>query len=244
MSSIAPASRAIVEPRDETRSVPPLEAGDRLDQPTFHARYEAMPSHVRAELIGGIVHMPSPAKPKHSQKHFRINSWLTYYIDATPDTEGYDNVTMILSVDDEVQPDAGLLIAPECGGQMRENADGYFAGVPELLSEIASSTESYDLHAKKNAYERAGVREYVVVALRQERVFWFILRNGRYENLPPGPDGILRSETFPGLWLDPAALLRNDAARVKSVVEQGVATPEHTAFVRQLAERRLKSGTS
>lgn len=33
---------------------PPLENGDRLDQKTFHQRYEATPPDVRAELIGGV----------------------------------------------------------------------------------------------------------------------------------------------------------------------------------------------
>jgi hypothetical protein len=44
------------------RTLPPLENGDQLDQKTFHARYEAMPEDCRAELIGGIVYMPSPQK--------------------------------------------------------------------------------------------------------------------------------------------------------------------------------------
>lgn len=37
-----------------------LVAGRRLDQPTYHALYEAMPPGTRAELIGGVVCMPSP----------------------------------------------------------------------------------------------------------------------------------------------------------------------------------------
>ena len=35
--------------------LPPLEAGDHLDQATFHARYKAMPPSFHAELIGGMV---------------------------------------------------------------------------------------------------------------------------------------------------------------------------------------------
>jgi hypothetical protein len=38
-----------------------LVEGQRLDQPTFHALYEAMPPGTRAELIDGVVYMPSPA---------------------------------------------------------------------------------------------------------------------------------------------------------------------------------------
>src|SRR5262245_2908564 len=62
--------------------MPPLEQGDRLDQPTFHARYEAMPPDTRAELIGGVVHMPSPAKRPHSRTVARVVRWLGAYEDA------------------------------------------------------------------------------------------------------------------------------------------------------------------
>jgi hypothetical protein len=41
----------------------------------------------------------------------------------------------------------------------------------------------------------------------------------------------LRSEAFPGLWLDPAALLRGDLAVVLDKVREGLASPEHVAFV-------------
>lgn|GEM_PF-2507776 len=40
--------------------LPLLEAGDHLDQPTFHQRYAAMPASFRAELIAGVVFVPSP----------------------------------------------------------------------------------------------------------------------------------------------------------------------------------------
>jgi hypothetical protein len=33
-----------------------LVEGQRLDQPTFHALYEAMPPGIRAELIDGVLH--------------------------------------------------------------------------------------------------------------------------------------------------------------------------------------------
>jgi Uma2 family endonuclease/mono/diheme cytochrome c family protein len=133
----------------------------------------------------------------------------------------------------EPQPDACLRILPEHGGQAREENE-YIVGPPELVVEVASSTEAIDLHAKRADYERAGVREYVVVALRQARVLWFVLRDGRFQDLAPAADGSLRSEVFPGLWLDPAALLRGDLPRVLEVLRQGLATPEHTALVARL----------
>lgn len=216
-------------------TLPPLENGERLDQKTFHARYEAMPEGTRAELIGGIVYMPSPLKLPHGRMHSRVSHWLANYEDTTPGVEAYDNVTAILGEESEPQPDVCLIIAPEKGGQMRVNKDEYLEGAPELIAEVASSSEFFDLHAKKDDYERAGVGEYIVVALRQNRVFWFISRNGQFEELALGADGIYRSEVFPGLWLDPAALLRRDGARLREVLQQGLATPEHAAFVARLA---------
>jgi Uma2 family endonuclease len=161
--------------------LPPLEAGDHLEQKTFHARYEAMPEDFRAELIGGIVFMPSPLRIPHGRSHIPLSGWLWLYEQETPGVQAFDNVTVILGDESEPQPDGCLIIEPECGGQVRVK-DGYLAGAPEWMGEIASSTESIDLHLKKADYEKASVKEYVVVALRQQRVFWFISRHGRFED--------------------------------------------------------------
>ena len=87
----------------------------------------------------------------------------------------------------------------------------------------------------------AGVLEYIVVALEPDQVFWFALRDGRFMDLPPGPDGIFRSEVFPGLWLDPSALLANDTRRLRAVLDLGCATAEHAELVARLAKARATS---
>jgi len=211
-----------------------LEDGDHLDQKTFHDRYEAMPEDTRAELIGGIVFMPSPLMRPHGRMHVVVIDWLSRYEDATPGAETYDNATAILDDQNEPQPDVCLLIIPPGKGQTRDQ-DEYIAGPPELIIEVASSSTSIDLHRKRDEYEKVGVKEYAVIALNEGRVYWWVLRNGRYEDLPRGSDGILRSEVFPGLWLDPEALLRLDKQRVRAVLQQGLASPEHAAFVQWLA---------
>lgn len=227
------ARKARVSDKTTEMDIPPLENGDHLNQKTFHERYEAMPEGTRAELIGGIVYMSSPLKRPHGKMHMRVSRWLLEYEEATPGTEGFDNATIILGEESEPQPDLCLLIAHAERGQTSEE-DEYIVGAPELIIEIASSTESIDLHRKRRDYEKAGVREYVVVLVRQARVSWFISRNRQFEELPLGADGIYRSEVFPGLWLDPAALLRLDGPRLREVLQQGVATPEHAAFVARL----------
>lgn len=235
MSSIRDVDRPAAKHRAVSNGEPPLENGDHLDQPTFHRRYAAMPPGTRAELIGGIVYMSSPLKSPHGRSDLDVAGWLWMYIAATPGVQAYSNTTVILSDVGEVQPDNCMALAPEKGGKLRINADDFLEGAPELVVEIASSSESIDLNAKKRDYQRAGVLEYLVVLLRSADIRWHVLRDGRYELLPLGTDGVYRSEVFPGLWLDPIALLNRDAPRILKVLQAGLASQDHQAFVARLS---------
>lgn len=233
MASISPSSQSL--PEGSKPALPPLQAGDQFDQKTFHARYEARPRGFRAELIGSVVYLPSRIGRTVSRSRLRVLCWLLNYAEATPGTEAI-RATIIVSDRNEVEPDGSLLIVASGHGQTREE-DEYIVGAPELAAEIAASSASIDLHAKRREYEREGVKEYLVVQLQPFRVHWFVARQGRFEELSPGPDGILRSEEFPGLWLDPAALERLDGQALRSALQQGLATPEHAAFVARLREQ-------
>jgi len=219
--------------QDEARSssigwIPPLHNGDHLTRDEFERRYEAMPQVRKAELIEGVVHMPSPVSAEdHGEPHFDLNGWLFVYRANTPCVRGGDNSTLRLDSDNEPQPDGYLRLLPECGGQSRV-VDGYITGAPELIVEVAASSASYDLHEKLNAYRRNGVREYVVWRVWDATIDWLVLRAGRYEPLALA-EGIYKSEVFPGLWLDPAAALAGNMARVLEVLQQGLGSPERTA---------------
>lgn len=216
--------------------VPPLEPGDRLTRDEFERRYEAMPKLKKAELIEGIVYMPSPVRHRrHGRPHTHLISWLTHYEAGTPGVETGENSTVRLDLDNEPQPDALLLIDPACGGQARISADDYIELAPELVAEVASSSASFDLNTKLNVYRRNGVREYVVWRVLDRAIDWFVLRADQYVQLPADDRGVLKSEVFPGLWLDAPALVRGDLVQVLTVVQQGLATPEHQAFVAKLA---------
>jgi Uma2 family endonuclease len=209
----------------------PLEAGDHLDQPTFHARYMAAPEHVKAELIGGVVHMPSPVRRSHGKFHVKLLRWLDSYADLTPGTEVLDNTTSILGNDSEPRPDACLRIID---GQSKETEDDYILGPPEFIAEVASSTASYDLYSKKDDYERYGVREYLVVLIHEKRAVWYVRADERFIEMAAGADGMFRSAAMPGLWLDVAAFFRLDTAGVEAALRQGLASAEHAAFAESL----------
>ena len=82
--------------RPGARVLPPLEAGQRLDQPTFHARYEAMPPETRAELIDGVVHMPSPLRNDHGGTRDDIAFWFGHYRRFTRGLRSAGNATATL----------------------------------------------------------------------------------------------------------------------------------------------------
>jgi Uma2 family endonuclease len=164
-------------------SFPLLEAGDHLEQATFHERYKATPSEFRAELIGGIVIVPSPLSLQHGLYHVLVMGWLTNYWIATPGTQARDNATTILSSTSEPQPDGVLIIDPAYGGQTGFSEDGYAAGPPELVIEVASSNASIDLYAKRRDYEQAGVSlEYVVVVLLSVPCVGLFCRRARFKS--------------------------------------------------------------
>lgn len=192
--------------------LPILENGDHLSREEFHRRYEAMPDSVHAELINGVVYLASPVSLKrHGRPHGAVIGWLLAYESGHPDVEHADNTTIILDSGNEPQPD-GLLRYLD--GQTTLSEEGYVLGAPELVAEVASSSVSYDMNAKLEMYREHGALEYVVWRVRDNELDWFILRNGVYQRLQAGDDGIVRSETFPGLRLNVRALLEGDFATV------------------------------
>jgi Uma2 family endonuclease len=172
----------------------------------------------------------------HGEADDLVGYWLGHYRRFTPGLRGGVNTTTKLGIYGEPQPDRQIRIPFELGGQSRL-VDGYITGPPELVVEIARSSRPFDLGPKRTDYERSGVREYLVVALDPDEIHWFVRRDGHFARMSPGPDGLYRSEVFPGLWLDPGALYAEDLEQLIAVLEQGLATPEHAAFAARLAAR-------
>jgi len=220
--------------------IPPLRQGDRLTVEEFERRYDAMPDLKKAELIEGVVYVASPVSAEnHGDPHFDLIGWLSMYKTATPGTKGSDNGTVRMKKGaNRPQPDVSLRILHECGGQSHIDDDGYLAGAPELVAEVAASSVSYDLHDKLDTYERNGVKEYVVWRVEDQAVDWFILQGGHFTPLPLSSDGCYKSEVFPGLWLDPKALVDGKMDRVIDVLQRGLASAEHKTFVDKLQKEK------
>ncbi len=193
-----------------------LENGDHLNRVEFERRYTASKIK-KAELIEGLVYVASPLRfTSHAEPHGRIIGWLITYQSMMTDLKVGIEPTVRLDDDNEPQPDAVLF---RLGGSAQVDMDGYITGAPELIVEIAASTVSYDLHAKKRTYKRNGVKEYIVWRTLDQAIDWFVLENGEYKNLAPDAAGIIHSLEFEGLKLNVSAILNGDMSTVLKTLQ-------------------------
>jgi len=234
---MSPANTLESPPRSQ--SIPKLRHGERLSRAEFERRYETMPD-VKAELLDGVVYMSSPVSVDHGSPHIDFGCWLATYKAHTPGTDAGDNVTNRLSDESEPQPDAYLRILEAHGGNSYVDTDRYLAGAAELLGEVARSSKSHDRTVKLPIYKRDGVREFILWRVEDNAIDWFVLRNDDYSPLVPDAAGIIHSETFPGLWLDVAAMVRRDLVQVLKVLQLGIDSTEHAEFVERLRRNAHK----
>ncbi len=211
----------VAAPSRRPRSAPllPLENGDMLTLTEFLARYEDMTGVKKAQLIEGIVHMPSPVRIAHAEPDGVMQLWLGTYA-AEHELKILPNATLLLDPENAFQPDAILCTAPKQGGRVWLNKKGYLCGSPELVVEIAASTASIDLRDKLRVYRRLEVAEYLVWRTADQEIDWFVLEDGQYMKMKPDRHGKLRSRVFPGLILDLAAALACDKAKVLALLRK------------------------
>jgi Uma2 family endonuclease len=211
-----------------------LATGQKMSREEFLRRWEELPDLKNAELIDGVVHVPSPLSYDHGHRDAVVHWWLGQYAYSTPGCDcGCNNTWTML--EDAPQPDSFLRILPACGGQSR-NGVKYGEGAPELIVEISESSRGVDFGSKLKLYERAGVREYITAETLRRRLVWRLLQGGVYVAQQIPEDGILRSQVFPGLWLDVPAFWNDDKTRIMAALTQGLATEEHRQFAESLAQ--------
>lgn len=210
----------------------PLEPGDRFESVAeFERRRGWLNGGSKAELLDGVVYVTPPAPDDHGQPHATWAGLLFAYRAVTPG--------VLLSVDQvarpapltSVGPDVVLVVAPEAGGLVRRS-NGAWEGPLDLVVEVARTSRSYDLHTKRDVYERGGVREYFVHDAETGDVHaWRLGHDSRFAAVAPDPDGVLRSAVFPGLWVDTDAVRAADGARLLATLQRGLASAEHARFV-------------
>lgn len=218
-----------------------LTTGMRMDWPEFEARWLELPSLKRAELIDGVVHMPSPTSDTHGDPDAAIGHWIGFYLLHTPGLRRTSNPTLVLDNANVPQPDAILRIDRRPLAQRRYGGPLEYARPPvEMAIEVSVTSGRRDTVVKRELYHRFRVREYLIWRVLDDALDWLAWRSEGYEPLTPDEAGVLRSEVFPGLWLDTRALLADDLPALAAAVNAGCATPEHAAFLATLASQEAR----
>ena len=172
----------MLDPQTDAAPAPqPLITGMRMDRDEFIRRWEALPGLKRAELIEGIVYVPSPLGHRHGHFHVYLSVLVGVYEAHTPGAEAGSESTYYM-LKSAPQPDLFLRMLTECGGQSHVKKN-FLHGAPELAIEISDSSTSYDFGPKLKLYQRAGVREYITVDMVSKRVVWRTLDGGSYREL-------------------------------------------------------------
>ena len=195
-----------------------LHNGDRMSREEFLRRWEQIPELKQAELIKEVVYLASPVSTARGSYDILLGSWLSFYAYASGQDLLITGNTTLLLDDRSFQPD--IAVVKRRQGLAKTP---YLEQLPDLVVEISYSSQSYDLGPKLAAYRSAGIRDYITVLLREQRVEWRVLSGSRYRVLNASKDGILRSVNFPGLWLDTNALFPHDRQRLFGAIHSGLA---------------------
>ena len=155
----------------------------------------------RVDLIGGEAFV-TPAPDRDHQSALRnFLALILAALRANPSGEvWFAPYDVRLSEHDVVQPDL-LYLAKE---RLSLSTQRGVLGPPDLVVEALSpATRDLDLGARRDLYERSGVREYWVLDPRAETVTLLRLADGSFAEAA-SEGGLLCSAVVPGLAVDPA----------------------------------------
>ena len=216
--SVNPRMAAIAD----IREIPPLENGDQLTLQEFMRRYEAMPESIeQSSSKESYLWARLFAHTHHGRPHGWLGNIVTTYGNADA-IDFSDNSTVKL--DPQQCATARLLHVLTVGARRTRQrsmttvtSTGLRILLPKLLPPRRASTCTPNL----KAYQKNGVREYVVWRVIDEAVDWFVLENSQFQPLKADENGVYRSRAFPGLWLNVPALLRRDAEQLWATLDSG-----------------------
>jgi Uma2 family endonuclease len=150
---------------------------EKQDTPLTWSDYRSWPDDERWEIIDGVAYAMSPApSTKHQIVTGNLFSRLMQSLAGKPCRPFIAPTDVKLSDLDVVQPDILVVCDPA-----RITAT-HIEGAPDLVIEVLSPTTSAkDLRQKKALYERAGVREYLVVDPLEHYAIRFLLGADGYD---------------------------------------------------------------
>ena len=196
----------------------PLEAdeGRRVTLEEYWARWYEHPYpdiDVSYEWNNGILE----AKPLANAPQLDLGNWflalLRQYVNTHSIAKLINMETgFLLTMTDSAEPsgmrravrkpDIGLILHsnPVSWGRIDQRSfEGVCDAVVEFLSDSTPAEVLRDTEEKKRDYALAGVKEYTILDPGGEHMhFYRLTTEGRYEEIPPDAEGVIRSEVLPG----------------------------------------------
>jgi hypothetical protein len=107
-----------------------------------------------------------------------------------------------------------------------------FHGPPNFVLDVFPGNDLQDYEARRAAFERAGVLEYVAVR-HTEPVSWIWNRrvDGKFTEITTPDDESIMSTALPGLWIPACALKQRDWWAVMGAIARGVSRVGHHEFM-------------
>ena len=154
------------------------------------------------------------------------------------------------------KPDIGVILNsnPVSWGHIDQRSfEGVCDAVVEFLSDSTQTEVLRDTEEKKRDYALAGVKEYTILDPSREHMhFYRLTPEGRYEEIQPDAEGVIRSEVLPGFQfrlrdlygmpeLEELALDEVYRGYVLLKYQASVAAVAAEAAARQVAEQRADS---
>jgi Uma2 family endonuclease len=181
----------------------------------------------KADLLDGVIYMASPDSPEAAEVNGFLQTLLNYFTRRLELGKVYGPRSAF-----RLFPDSHESWAPEPDVAFirRERTHlwkgSVFQGPPDLAVEIVS-TDSIDRDTitKREAYERAGVKEYWIIDLIQGKCTFLRLENDAYREVVASGT-VFRSEVIGGFWLDTGWLFAEELPPPDVCLEKILRSPE------------------
>jgi len=152
--------------------------------PATYADLEAVPEHLVAEIIDGVVRTHPRPSPRHSGAANAVSAKLTDPFQWGGGGPG----GWVFFVEPEIKFGENILV-PDIAGWRRERLTlyperNYFEVRPDWVCEVLSgSTERRDRSVKKRIYAEAGILYFWLIDPRLQLLEAFELRDGRWTDI-------------------------------------------------------------
>jgi Uma2 family endonuclease len=156
--------------------------------------FRMLPEGTLCEVIDNVLYMSPAPKYTHQRLLGLFFRKIANHVEERKMGEAFISPVDVYFNDllSVVQPD---LIYVSNENRTIMNEDGYFYGAPDLIIEVLSKDKKRDTVTKKNLYERAGVKEYIIANPENTKTISYTLTSNGYQVAFEG-EGVFKSSVL------------------------------------------------